>query len=410
MKHVWTLTAVAALYGLANGLLINATPQAGLLALHFNSTEIGRLGAGIPIGYAVSCLLFFQLSRWLPGKYVLLSGVLGALLSTLAMTQARTPDACFAAQAGFGVASGAFWPFLSSWLLDFQSERITKTRLLRQYNVAWTSGSATGMLLAGLLCERGLIYESMYGCAAVLAVVFVAACLPRAPRAASPAADTLEAPGDGARPASMAARIAFPLVVAAATANLAALGTRTMILNNYPELNRAMHYGADRMGLFTALSLLSQLVFFSIGSVYEHWLGLRRVYVFLACSLVAINLAFAWTGNLVILLGAVTLHGLVLAMAFQKGIIAATGYFSSPRTGTTFHEAVIGTGGVASLFAGQFITRLKDSGLENEAALRAPFFLMAGAVLVALVLQLVLVSLRNGQRVLLRKPAATGET
>lgn len=393
MKHVWILTAVVAFFGVAAGIMLNATPQAAL-SLGFSSDQIGQVGVGIPIGYALSCLLFWRISGKLRGKHVLLCGIAGSLAAMVLMGLGRTVAVCTAAQVAFGLAGGAFWPFASAWLLDFQDEGLSKTRLLRHYNVAWTTGTSLGMFAAGMLCERGLIQGALFAGAGVMACVFAAACCARSKARAthSQAANDSDAPH--------ARRVPLPLLVAAVSVNMVALGTRAMIQSNYPELNKALSFGADRMGMLTALTILTQVAAFSFGSIYEPWLGLRRLYAFIAAALLAINLAFAYSGSLALLVPAVILHGFVLAVAFQTGIFAATGFFAVARTGTTFHEAMVGVAGVAVLIAGHLVGYLKSTGLDPFAALRAPFLLMAGIIAAVLVLQLVLVSSRNRQRML----------
>jgi predicted MFS family arabinose efflux permease len=407
VKHVWIITAVVMLFGLANGVMINAAPQLAL-ALGFSSSDIGMVGAGLPLGYAASCLLFFWLHPRTPGKYVLLGGVLGALVSMLGMAWGRSVFACVAAQLAFGASGGAFWPFASAWLLDFQADGISKQRLLRHYNVGWTSGTATGMFLSGWLCEAGHIHGALYAGAAINACAFL---IGLAARATQPAGGERLDGAAALAPAS-SPRIGWPLLVAAVAANLVALGTRQLVLSNYAELNQALvtgaaeaervaGAGAARLGMITSLGLLSQVVCFAIGFVYEPWLGLRRVYIVLAFVLIAVNLSFVYAKSPAWLAGAVTLHGLVLAMAFQTAIFAATAFFSTPRAGTTFHEAVVGCSGVASLGAGVLIDRLKAGGLAPETALRAPFVVLAAATAVLLAVQLALVGSRSRDRLLL---------
>lgn len=140
LRNVWILTAVIVFFGFVNGLMINVTPQ-DALALGFSSDEIGKIGFGIPVGYAASCLLLWRLSGRLRGKFVLLCGVLGALGAMVLMALARTVDDFTTAQVIFGLVSGAFWPFASAWLLEFQSDSLGKPRLLRHYNVGWTAGA-----------------------------------------------------------------------------------------------------------------------------------------------------------------------------------------------------------------------------------------------------------------------------
>ena len=383
MKNVWVLAGVVALYGIGNGLMVTATPQASI-ALHQSSKALGILGSCIPLGYAASCLLCGRLFQRIPAKYVLLGGVLAGITAVISMANARTVEMCVASQIAFGLAGGAFWPFASAWMLDFESEDIPRTRLLRYYNIAWTSGTSLGLFTAGLICQHGYVFDTFYVAATVIGIVFVCACIPRVtqPQFAL----------TSAQPDRPHKQIALPLLLAAVIGNLCALGTRAIIVNNYAELNQALNFGAERMGLFTATMIMSQLVAFSFGNAYERRLGLRRTYSFIAASLIAVNLAFAFTSNLAILLSAIFLHGMALAMSFQSGILAGIGYFSSRRTGTTIHESVVGVGGISALLAGQFVSALKTSGTAPLDALRAPYLLMAVIIAAVLAAQMILTS------------------
>lgn len=400
MRHVWILTFVVVLYAVANGMVCVAAPQA-CLKENLGSGTLGLQGAAGALGYAVGCLVFGSLFRRAPGKYVLLGGVSATLLSILGLAASRTTPAFAASQFGIGLSGGAVWPFASAWLLDFQSEGIARTRLLRHYNLAWTNGSALGLFLTGLLCAKKLILESMLAGAALLGVVFVLAWIPRTTQPA--AADDGPSAAKG-RPA----RVGLPLLLAAIAANVVSVATRSLTANNYPELNAFLGFEADRMGFFTALPVLVQMLAFGFGSVYEPWLGLRRIYVFMAAALAAILLTFAYAASLFPLLAAAALSGLVSALAFQGSIVAATGRFAaSPRLGTTLHEAMIGVGGVSSLAAGGFVSALKDRGAAPLDALRAPYLVLAGIAVASLAGQVLLVSRRGGSRNLL--PPASSE-
>ena len=346
------ITGVVALYGLANGLLLNATPQISL-ALNLSSRELGLIGAGIPMGYALSCLICGQIFARIPGKYVLLCGLSVAAVSLIVMSTARGAGLCVAAQIGFGLGSGAFWPFASAWLLDFQAEGIAKTRLLRHYNVAWTSATAAGMFAGGVLCQHLYIREAIY---AAIACVGLAFALAFAPKATPPG--HIDEGGSEAGGQALP-RLGFGILLAAILVNLAALGTRTVILTNYAELNSVAGFGADRMGLIAGTSLVAQLGAFTVGALYERWLGMRRIYIAMGLGLLCVNLIFAFSTELPLLLGAVMIHGFVLALAFQSGLLAAMHFFSSPRTGTTFHEAVVGAAGLSPLLGGVLVTQLK---------------------------------------------------
>lgn len=387
MRNVGFIAAAVALYGIANGLLLNATPQA-CLALKLTSEQLGLIGAGVPIGYTLSCLIAGRIFVRVPAKHVLLGGVCLAIVSLLAMAQARTSAVCVAAQIGCGAAGGAFWPFASSWMLDFHSPQASRTRILRWYNVAWTGGTALGMFASGIVCERGYIFESLQAAAGVSALALMAALIAKA----TPPHNALNGAGENTpqRP-----HVGAALLAAAVSANIVALGTRSVLWNNYAELNKHFQFGAERMGLITAMSLVSQLLAFMAGGYYEAWLGLRRVYVLMAAILVGANLAFAYSHSLPLLLIVTFALGVVMALAFQTAIMAAIGCFASPRAATTFHEATVGAGGMMPLLAGLGVAFLKERGADSLLALRAPFLALAGLILVFLALQMVLIAPRR---------------
>ena len=399
MKHVWTITLVVALYGVAIGAILVGVPQAGLAA-ELGSGAIGLVGSSGALGYVAGCLAFGQWLRGVPAKRVLLGGTALTLLGTIGFSASRTTETLAACQFGVGVAGGAFWPFASAWLLEFRSEGIARTRLLRHYNVAWTVGTAAGMVAAGWLCRAGLIVETFLGTAGLLAGVLALAFVPRSPRPAP-------APEEGPSPSPVAS-VGVPLLLAAILANVVAVGTRSMILVNYPELNKALGFEADRMGLITGLSVLAMMAAFGIGAAYESWLGLRRVYALLAAALVATLATFALASSdtpfAVLLAGAVA-SGLVNAVTFQGSILAATGYFAAaPRRGTTLHEAMIGLGGLFPVAGGALASFLKAGGTDSKDALRAPFLALAALAVVALAVQLLLASGRPSRRLLHEGP------
>lgn len=404
MKHVLIITAVVVLYGIGNGLMVVGTPQ---LALHLgvSSRELGLLGIGSPLGYALSCLLLGRISHKVSSKAMLLCGALSGVLAIVAMALSQSAWTCAVSQLLYGLTAGAFWPFASAWMLEFQSQSLSKTTIFRFYNAAWTGGEACGMFIGGSLCDRGWIIESLFVAAVFTVFSFVLAFAGRS--SSLPLDLSLQDPGQQdpftTLPSIRPLRLGLPLLAAAVIANLAVLATRSVVTVNYAELNQFQNFGASRMGIIVGSILLSQLAAFLLGYFYEPYLGLRRIYILLAISLMGINLAFAYGTHIWILTAAGIVLGLSAAVAFQAGIIAATDTFSRPRSGTTFHEAVIGIGGLSPLFAGLVVEYSKSNGVEALQALRAPFVLLAIVIGGGLLLQMGLVSLRSEKRVLLPK-------
>jgi MFS family permease len=393
MKHVWIITAVVAFFSLVTGDIVTAVPQA-CLARGFGSADLGLVVAAGNLGYAVGCLLWGRLFRRAAGKDVLRGGIAMTIAALLLMAQAQSVPAFVAAQFLSGLAGAATWPFASAWLLDFRSEGLTRTRLLRHYNLAWTCGLATGTFLTGILCKQGWIQESFLGGAVVAGGLLGLACLPRRTRPAG----LQDGGGDpaGAPPS----RIARPVLVAALLASLTAIATRALLMGNYAEFNESLGYAADRMGLLTSTGVLAQMLAFGLGSVYEPWLGRRRVYAVMAAALIGTLLTMAVTPALPALLAATALCGLVSAMAFQTSMLASTGHFASPRLGTTLHESLVGVGGLAPLAAGWLTAGMKGGGWAGLDALRAPYLVLAAVIATGLAAQLWLVAGRSPRTLL----------
>jgi MFS family permease len=154
------------------------------------------------------------------------------------------------------------------------------------------------------------------------------------------------------------------------------------------------------MGLLTGAAALSQMLAFGLGAAYEPWLGLRRVYVLLMVSLAGSLAAFAWLYALPALLAATVVCGVASAMGFQASIVAATRHFASARTGTTLHESLVGTAGLAPFAGGALATALKGADWPVLDALRAPFLALAGVAAIVLAVQVLLVGNSASRRLL----------
>ena len=399
MKNLLLLTSACFLYALANGFVAIATPQAALM-YGMSSQEIGLLGAAGPAGYAIGCIGLGQLFRGLCGKRILLWGVAVSTLAIAGIANYKTVWPMFAAQLAYGIAQGAVWPFLSAWMLDFQSDSIPRTRILRCYNAGWTSGAGMGLLLAGFLCGQNWIIASFHVGALCNALTCIGALLAAPPHSHRADRANMEFSAN-AQPARTFERIGFAIFLAAVLANIGALSTSSMIAFNYPELNKALGFGAERMGIFRAVCLGGQLLAFVFGALYEPYLGRRRVYTILAAVLIAVSLACASVTSMALLMACNLLCGLVLAMAFQAALLAATEWFTDRRNGTTIHEGIVGVAQALPYLAGMIAQHAKNTGVETIPALRLPFLLMPGVLGAFLVVQWLAVSRTKTRRMLL---------
>ena len=390
MTQLYLLSAVVTLYGVANGLLQIANPQAALL-LGLKSQELGTVSAGMPLGYAVGCLFLGRVTRGLSGKTVLLGGVFTSLSAFLIMALLQSKTGCMVSMILFGLAGGAFWPFASSWMLDFQSESIPKSRIIRMYNLSWSSGTATGLFCGGLLCARKWIFEAVWvGVGLQIMLVFLA-LIPKA------TVHHESRQTDGAPPVR---KVVFWALICAVACNMLALASRAVILNNYAELNELYKFKADRIGTFLTVTLLFQLSTFFLNTWYEKYLGFKRTYFILALALIGVNLTFSFATELWILIPCAAVLGSSLAVAFQCCLFASTGFFHSARTATTFHEAMVGVGQTFTLIAGFLIEFGKNEHWNTITALQSPFWVLSGCAVVIYVFQNFALSWGKGRQAL----------
>jgi MFS family permease len=403
LRNVWLLTFVVVLFSLTSGIMWVAVPQA-CLGHGFSDQALGLVGAGGPGGYLLGCLACGRFLRRIRGKFILLLGVLGSILAMLGMAWAPTPAAAVTAQVGYGLSNAAFFPVVIAWMLDFQNAGLSKARILRHYNLAWTSGTALAMYATGLACKQGWVFECFCAGAGVSLAALALALVPEATRHGEP-----ETAGKwGQTPFRPSERVSVPIfprlplaiLLAAVLGNVMALGTRSVLLVNYAKLNQQLGFEADRMGSIAAGMIVGQLAAFALGAVYERWLGLRRVYLFLAAGLAGVQLTFAFCTSLPVLVLTSLLDGLLLALAFQASLMAATAHFHPPRRGTTFHEAIVGLSGLMPLPMGWLIETARARGCGELTALRLPLWLLTGLVLASLLVQCLLVARHARERTL----------
>ena len=279
----------------------------------------GLAGAGVPTGYGLAASSAAGCCRECECAGFCWAEMTGAIVSLAMMYIADTPLTLIVAQTLYGIFSGAVWPFFSSWLLDFIHAGVPRVRVLRHYNMAWTSGTALGMLSGGQICAAHFIVQNFLLAGAV---VLFSALLTMLARDAQHLVE--DDPDDESPRVRDTHSITRAMLLAAASFNLMAIGAKLLINVTYVELNALQNGGPARMGYFMAGTILVQLIAFAAGRWYEPHLGCRRVYIAGALALIGVNVAFATVQSTWILLPAAGLAGLVLAAAFQGSMLAST--------------------------------------------------------------------------------------
>jgi MFS family permease len=384
VRQLYALSSIVFCYAICGGVILIAGPQLGLL-LEMTSRELGLLGAINPLGYVVSCLVLNRVLRRLPAKYVISIGISGATAAACLLAFAQSSTECLVALVLLGLSNGAFWPFVCAWMLESEHESLGKGTILRLYNVAFTGGAAAGMYIAGFLIRDGYLRQTiLFGICGLALSLMLVLLQP----ISNKGIQTL------ARDWSKANCHVLPLalLLAAVMSNFAALATVVGLRVTYAELNRLHCFHADRMGLLAAVMLTAQLCAFCASAIFEHALGMRRTYLFMGICLVAVNLTFAFTTQLHLLLLAAVLCGIINGIGFQTSLVAATEYFYSKRTGTTFHEATVGLGQLMPIVFGSVASYSRQQGSSDLVALQSPFMLMAAIAIVFVAIQLALVS------------------
>jgi len=388
-------TAVAAFLCDAGFYLVVFTLTHALEATGATSRAVALVLGIYTLAYAVAAPLLGGLSDRFRFVSVLSGATLFALVYTalaaalvleprpgeaLPEVVARVADPrtlTYAAMTLLAVANALFWPALQARIGDRVEDAAGLARAIRAFNVAWTTGKASGFLVGGFLFPlnpQACLLAVAVGGWVVVGAILSEGRVGRRDRKASE-----EQPETTALPQGRK----WAFLLSALLANFVLWGAVSTLAGLAPKLAHGLGLNVRETGVLLCLALLAQGgTFLLLGS------GKRWAYraALLAASVPVAGgglLLLTVTGSLVSALLGAALLGAAQAVTYAASVFYSLDYDERRGLRTGIHEAVLAAGGALPIVGGQ----LADSTGELMApvwltlALAAPAALVVGVLL-----------------------------
>lgn len=338
--------------------------------LHASAGALGLLASAWLVTYVPTSLIAGRLSdRWGRRNVAFLGPV---ITCATALGCALTTDipALIALTALFGLGLGCYWSPLMAWISD-GARGVALHKRLTRFGVAWNIGLFLGFALTGWVFRHWpLLAFTLPGTAMILILVLLllASRLPSPPPETAPVVSVPA--GRGFRKTGWLANFTVQLATGGATAIFPQLATSL-------DIHADAHGGLLALGRVAALTMIIGLhvVTFWHSRLWPLWLAQ------LVCAGAVALLA--GTSLPVLFLVAFLLMGAVNGYSYQASIFFTLDEMSERGKGTGLHEAF--------LAGGMLLGPLLAGWAGNHYGLRAPYLVCAGALLVGVATQLLVV-------------------
>jgi predicted MFS family arabinose efflux permease len=351
--------------------LTDASLYLAFAALPFRALELGagpaRIGI-LPTLYAAAYMASATLGGRLSDRVSRLALARGgsALFAAGCLALALAPGlpAVFATLPVLGLALGFFWSPLQAALAD-RAEPGRLAAAVSSFNVSWSLGKGTGLVLGGAITEALEPRTALL--VAGFPVLVNLALLPRA-RAAAGAA--------GAEPPAPAAPPADPgLLVRAWAVNAIAFGTAGTMNMHAPAYLLARGAGPAAFGAMLGAVFLVQTLAFVAQRAFRP--SRRGLIGACAAAIAGLGLFVLWSALPLRVLAAVPL-GVAFGTAYHASIHASLDRREGRGRAAGFHEAILG--------AGSSSLPLLGGAAAAAGSLAAPFGVAAAALAAGLLL------------------------
>jgi predicted MFS family arabinose efflux permease len=290
--------------------------------------------------YVLCCPLIGSMTSRRPRPAIVL-GLFLALCSKLGYSRAQELWHFQALLALFALAAALFWTGFQA-LIGQETEAEEMPRRLSIFNLGWTTGKASGFVLAGVLSEGGpqtarLAFQIAVALVCLTIFLFIA----RYRRFES----IRSAPVDDSKPAvASAARPSMAFFIVAILINALCWGSSTALVALVPELGKRLQMGAQSQGLLLAAMVVSQAGVFALTRRWRAW-TFSRLYsivpgLILVLALALLGPAKSWPA---LAFASAALAGVAVAGSYANSIFYALAKDAAGwRPG--IHEAALGMG------------------------------------------------------------------
>ena len=254
------LGAAAFLADMSLYLIMTGVPYL-VLAFGAGAVALGLVPVARGVPYSLSTIWAGQLSERGDRLRVARITLLVAIIAAVAFVFVRSIAALFGLLVVLGFTFAFYWPAVQAALADLGARGVTRS--LGWFNMAWSSGKATGFVLGGALLS-GFGFPALFMAAAlgILGVfALVALPVPRPVQEAVPECTILKPVSDRSR--------AFRR--ASWTANAIAFGIASVLNLHYPHWLREIGQGEVLLGTYLGLVFGSQTLSFFLLARLPGW-------------------------------------------------------------------------------------------------------------------------------------------
>lgn len=363
-------------------LILAATPFK-VLALGGGPVALGLVPAIGSIIYIGFTLLAGRWSDRAGRTLLCLGGNLMLILFTLTAYRCQSLFLLLALVPLMGIGKALYWPAVEASVGDLSgTARLTLN--IGRFNVAWSSGKASGFALSGLLLSHFGFRTTFLVGAGLVVLAFL--WLPKGTLQPGPTATGKSAPADeqggrGNRPApAITDRERRLFRNMGWLANLAANGAAAVLVSQLPAWFVTGGWGETRFGIFLALVFVVQtLSFMLLARKVRFTYSERRLWIPQAVAILPL-LAIPWYPAWGWLLAIAPVLGIAFGVSYSSSIYYSLHTERSKGMYAGIHEALVGAGGFLPPLLAGLLARW-------TAWLGAPYLLAAGVVLGALVCQ-----------------------
>jgi len=330
-RAVLRLGLAAFLADMSMYLMMTGVPYRAL-AFGAGALALGLIPVARGVPYSVSTVWAGQLTERGDRLRAARITVGTAVLAALGLVFVSNMAGIFALLVLLGFAMAFYWPAVQAALADLKPEGVAKS--LGWFNMAWSSGKATGFLLGGaILAGLGfpaLFIASAVGLCGVLALI--AAPLPKRDHAASSVAVS---------PVPERAR-AFRR--AGWVANAIAYGIATVLNIHYPHWLKHIGRGEVLLGTYLGVVFFSQTLTFYVLTHVSSWHHRVAPLICMQLPMVLMLVALPFLHHAWAILATAPLVGLGLGIAYFASLYYSVEAPLARGRNAGAHEAILTLG------------------------------------------------------------------
>lgn len=344
-----------------------------LLAVAFGASafHLGLKGVIWCIPYVVFCPLSGRLSDRAGRKRIALAAAVFLMFLYLSLSRITTLTQLLIITPLCGLATGVFWPPIQSWVGDLRTGELGSA--VGKFNIAWSSASMIGTLLAGFLSEIDPQTPLLIAALLMAFITMLVSLVPESQTVRSRSETNVKTAQPESQRPSPETHHAF--LHAARVANLVAfLGIGT-ITTFFPKLGADLNLSPSVIGIIISAFALGRVLTFTVLAFTTRW-QYHGPLLGAALFVSAVAMGLAAVGNTLWLLGCCfALMGIVGGITYMASLFYALDAPAHSGANAGIHESLLSAGMGLSALVGGIVAKVWG--------LRSPFAMSALALLAA---------------------------